>query len=81
MPEFNDEIWKRSIHTLFRPMVGFHFPELHPLIDWSREPAFLEEELANLFDPKKTERRRDEEALQNRPSAPWNSKRLHSQGT
>jgi len=47
VPEFNDEIWKRSIHTLFRPMVGFHFPELHPLIDWNREPAFLEEELAN----------------------------------
>ena len=42
MPEFNDEIWKRSIHTLFRPMVDFHFPQLHPLIDWSREPAFLE---------------------------------------
>ena len=57
MPQFNDEIWKRSIHTLFRPMVGFHFPELHPLIDWSREPAFLEEELANLFDPKKEGKR------------------------
>ena len=42
MPEFNDEIWKRSIHTLSRPMVGFRFPELFPLIDWSREPAFLE---------------------------------------
>jgi len=57
VPEFNDEIWKRSIHTLFRPMVDFHFPELHPLIDWSREPAFLEEELANLFDPKKEGKR------------------------
>ena len=26
MSEFNDEIWKRSIHTLFRPMIAFHFP-------------------------------------------------------
>ena len=42
VPEFNDEIWKRSIHTLFRPMIEFHFPDLYPLIDWSREPAFLE---------------------------------------
>ena len=53
MPEFGDEIWKRAIHTLLRPMVEFLFPVLNREIDWSRGYNFLEQELANLFTPKK----------------------------
>lgn len=58
MPRFDDEIWKRSIHTLFKPMVRFYFPDLHLMVDWEdKKPAFLEEELANLFGPENAGKR------------------------
>lgn len=53
MPAFNDEIWKNSIHALFRPMVEFHFPKFSLAVDWNKNYVFLEEELANLFNPER----------------------------
>ena len=57
VPEFNDEIWKNAIHTLFRPMVAFHLPNLYEEVDWSKKHLFLEQELANLFTPEKKNKR------------------------
>ena len=48
---FDDEVWKRSIKDLFRPMVAFHLPELHDRIDWNRGHEFLEQELARIMTP------------------------------
>jgi len=57
VPEFNDGIWKNAIHALFRSMVAFHLPKLYKAVDWSRENLFLEQELANLFNPEQKNKR------------------------
>ncbi len=54
---FDDEVWKRSIKDLFRPMVAFHLPELHDRIDWTRGHEFLEQELARIMTPEAKDKR------------------------
>ncbi len=43
-----DSPWKVSVERLFPHFMEFFFPEIHPLIDWSRRFKFLTQELAQI---------------------------------
>lgn len=45
----DDGAWKRLLTELLAEFVAFALPDLHPEVDWSREPVFLEQELRPLL--------------------------------
>ncbi|MEC5161079.1 MULTISPECIES: DUF4351 domain-containing protein [unclassified Janthinobacterium] len=43
-----DTPWKDAVTRYFSAFMAFYFPSAHAQIDWSREPEFLEQELAQV---------------------------------
>lgn len=43
-----DELWKSILEDLFEPCVYFFYPEEAQLVDWSRQPEFLDKELRRI---------------------------------
>jgi hypothetical protein len=43
-----DSPWKEFITVFFRDLIRLLLPELHAMIDWSREPQFLDTELRRI---------------------------------
>lgn len=43
-----DAPWKTALTHAFPSFVAFYFPDLHPLVDWSRRPRFRDKELAQI---------------------------------
>jgi hypothetical protein len=43
-----DTPWKDAVTGYFSAFMAFYFPSAHAEIDWSREPGFLEQELAQV---------------------------------
>jgi hypothetical protein len=50
-PPRPDQLWKSIIEDLWEPFVHFFFAEYADLVDFGREPEFLDKELANLAPP------------------------------
>ncbi|SFD86743.1 hypothetical protein SAMN05216238_10533 [Lentibacillus persicus] len=48
-----DGLWKKVITELFEPFVLFFAPDLHPELDWSKQPDSLEQEFHRVFPKKK----------------------------
>ncbi|MEC5159724.1 MULTISPECIES: DUF4351 domain-containing protein [unclassified Janthinobacterium] len=44
-----DTPWKDAVTRYFSAFMAFYFPQAHAQIDWSREPEFLEQELAQVM--------------------------------
>ncbi len=51
-----DKSWKEVVTYLFNPFVAFFIPELYEQIDWKIPPEFLEKELHNAKNIKKSKR-------------------------
>lgn len=45
-PARYDSPWKAALAHALRAFMAFYYPDLYPLIDWSRRPRFLDKELA-----------------------------------
>ncbi|WP_017743023.1 hypothetical protein [Scytonema hofmannii] len=37
-----DEPWKEALGEYFQPFLQFFFPQVHSLIDWSKQPKSLD---------------------------------------
>jgi hypothetical protein len=49
-----DEPWKEALTEYFEAFLGFFFPEVHQLIDWTKIPESLEKELKRITASAKT---------------------------
>jgi hypothetical protein len=49
-----DEPWKEALSEYFEAFLGFFFPEVHQLIDWTKIPESLEKELKRITASAKT---------------------------
>jgi hypothetical protein len=43
-----DTAWKQALEWFFEPFLGFFFPLIHGVIDWAREPVFMDKELQQI---------------------------------
>lgn len=50
-PPAPDQLWKSIIEDLWESFLWFFFPEYASLVDFNRQPEFLDKELANLTPP------------------------------
>jgi len=58
-----DELWKSIIESLTKEFVEFFFPDLYPQIDFTKDYAFIEQELQKLFPESSTTRRYNDKLL------------------
>jgi hypothetical protein len=54
-----DKSWKEAVTHLFKPFVAFFLSDLNEQIDWNIPPEFLEKELHNAKNIKKSKRELD----------------------
>ncbi len=52
-----DEPWKEALSEYFEAFLCFFFPEVHQLIDWTKNPESLEKELKRITASAKTKKR------------------------
>ena len=49
MQKTNDQLWKGVIEEMFEDFVAFFMPAIYPHIDFTREIAFLDKELEQIY--------------------------------
>ena len=49
MQKTNDQLWKGVIEEMFEDFVAFFMPAMYPHIDFTREIAFLDKELEQIY--------------------------------
>ena len=52
-----DEPWKAAISEYFQQFIEFFYADIHSLINWQKQPIFLDKELAQITASAETEKR------------------------